>query len=574
MSSTLDKKKKPVEHTAKARGNWKFINLGEHVKCHITNGTLLCMICESLLSGFGLDNSQVKNIHSSLRNLITTDALRRSRHRIFTSNSKNFACLGLKDAFQADPLIPPSNLRNILSNLGTRVLLCTAFVGFCHSGWSQNAQDPLPEPAPLTPDASLAPSLPPIVPSVLDQAPAPAETKPDSPTIRAPESTPTNLSPVRGFEPAQEDLQKWRFHLGLDTSVTYDDNIFIQPTQRQADVYFGVTPIVATGWGTFLADQGTVTGMPSRFPEIAEELGSGNAFFFRYAPQAVFFARHTDQNAFNENASVAGRWVSGKLTLQAEGRFQTLSAPNIDVGNRINSETTGGLLNLNYQVAQKTSLDSRFSLERDSYQGGLNSTSSVLSSMLNYQVLPKTMVGAGFGLGYTTVENGQDQYYEQGLIHLRYVPTYKITLDLIGGAEVREIQNGPNHATPVFDFTASYAPEDSTVVRLKVSRQISTSVLFDDQDIQATTVEASIRQRFFQKFYLTLSGGVQIDDYVDAGATASRTDTFSYVGIQSAVEVTKWLSMKAGYRFQNNDSSMSEFGFHRNIADFQFNLQF
>lgn len=455
-------------------------------------------------------------------------------------------------------------------------------VGFCHSGWTQNSQDPLPEPAPIAPDVNLAapatPSAPPAPPrdplSLPDQAPPPTETKPNPPTFQTAQPTPVNLSPVTGFEPATDDLAKWRLRLGVDTSVTYDDNIFIQPTQRQADVYFGVKPIVATGWGTFLADPTTVTGGPSRFPEIAERLSLGNAFFFRYAPTALFFSDHTDQNAFDEDVRVAGRWISGKVTLEANASFQTSTEPNIDVGNRIHTETTSGFLNLNYQVAQRTSLDSRFSLEHDSYQGGLNSTDSVVSTFLNYQALPKTTVGVGCSVGYTTVESGQDQYYEQGLVHLHFAPTGKITLDLVGGAEARQIENGPSRATPVFDLEANYAALDSTSVHFKFARRTDTSALYEQQDIEEMTIEASVRQRVFQKFYITVNGGLQRDDYVDAGAAANRTDNFSYFGIESAMEVTKWFQMKAGYRFQNNDSSFAEFGFHRNIADFQFNLQF
>ena len=56
-------------------------------------------VSRTLLSEFGLDNSQVKNIHSSLRILEPNDASGHSHCRIFSSNSKNFAWLGLKDAF-------------------------------------------------------------------------------------------------------------------------------------------------------------------------------------------------------------------------------------------------------------------------------------------------------------------------------------------------------------------------------------------------------------------------------------------------------------------------------------------
>jgi hypothetical protein len=452
-----------------------------------------------------------------------------------------------------------------VSHLRTRALLLITVVGFCHSGWGQDSQDPLPEPAPPTPEGILAPPL-------QGESETPAESK--SPTFPATEPAPIILSPVESLEPKQDEPPKWRLRLGLDTSVTYDDNIFIQPTQKQSDVYFGVTPIIATGWGTFLADPMSATGMPTRFPQMADREALENFSSFRYSPTAVFFSKHSDQNAFNEDAQVAGRWISGKVTLEGTARFQTLSQPNIDVGDRINSETTSGFLNASYRMSEKTSLDSRFSLERDSYQGGLNSTDTSVSSILNYQALPKTSVGIGFGLGYTGVENGQNQYYEQGLVHAHYAPTAKITLDLVGGVEFRQIENGPDRITPVFDFRVAYAASDSTTMNLSVTRRTDTSALFEGQDIEMTEFDASIRQRIFQKLYVTINGGVQRNDYVDAGTAADRTDTFTYFGVESAVEVTKWLSMKAGYHFQNDDSSLAEFGFRRNLADFQFNLRF
>ena len=458
--------------------------------------------------------------------------------------------------------------RQKLSNPKTRILLLTLFVGVCSPGRGQVSKAPLPESIPITPEVVLSP------PGNTEQPGTSGGGEPRSLSFPVTEPPPIIILPVQPVAPAAADLPKWRFHFRLDTSVTYDDNIFIQPSQRQSDVYFGVTPYLAAGWGTFQAEPGNITGVPSRFPQIAERDAAGNAFFFRYAPTAVFFADHTDQNSFNEDVLVSGRWSSGKLTLEAEGRFQTLSAPNIDVGTRINNEVASGLLNVNYQVAQKTSLDSRFAIERNSYQGGLNSLDTSVSSILNYQALPKTTVGLGGSFGYTTVESGQDQYYEQGLLHLRYLPTYKITLDLTGGVEVRQIQNGPDHITPVFNFDISYAAHESTTMSLKVSRQTATSALFQDQDIQGTTIEASVRQLIFQKLYITVSGGYQHSDYVNAGVAANRTDDYFYGGIESAVEITKWFSVKAGYRFQKDDSSVAEFGFRRNIADLQFSLRF
>jgi hypothetical protein len=256
------------------------------------------------------------------------------------------------------------------------------------------------------------------------------------------------------------------------------------------------------------------------------------------------------------------------------GRFQTLSAPDIDVGNRINSEATSGLINANYQMTERTSLDARFALEHDSYQGGLDSTDLDFSALLNYQVQPKTMIGIGAAIGYTTVEDGQDQLYEQGLAHIRWEPTVKLTFEGTAGLEVREISNGPSRTTPVFEFNASYALSDSTLLRLSTSRRTETSALYLDQDIERTTVEASIRQRLFHKIYVTASGGFQHIGYVDAGTAANRTDNFGYFGLESAWEVTKYLSVKVSYRYQNDHSTDADFSFRRNLADLQCNIQF
>jgi hypothetical protein len=437
---------------------------------------------------------------------------------------------------------------------------------FCQSTQSAISDAaPLPEPAPLQTSDALTPPTADIPASADLGMPPPS---------RSPEPAVELVQPVEGISSPTFDLPRWRFDVRLETSLTYDDNIFIQPNNKQADFYFGITPLIAVGWGAFQADPTIVTGVGSRFPQVAARDVSGNAFLFRYAPTALLFVHHRDQDAVNEDVMLSGRWVTDKLTMEASGRFQTLSAPDIDVGNRINSEVTSGLLNANYQMTQRTSIDARFALERDSYQGGLDSTDLEFSALLNYQLLPKTMVGLGAGLGYTTIEDGENQYYEQGLLHLRWEPTAKLSFEGTVGLEVREISSGPDRTTPVFEFGANYALADSTSVRLSASRRIETSALFLDQDIERTTVEASIRQRFLHKIYVTASGGFEHLDYVDAGAAANRTDSFGYFGLESAWEVTKFLSLKASYRYENDHSTNGDFSFRRNLADLQCNIQF
>jgi len=173
----------------------------------------------------------------------------------------------------------------------------------------QNTPDPLPEPAALQPD--------PILPS-----PAAVELPAGNALTPPREAAVAPLGPVENTTPLPTDNSKWHIHVRLETSVTFDDNIFIQPDHKQSDVYFGITPIVAAGWGTFQADPSTVTDEASRFPQVAARSDFGNSFLLRYAPNAMVFVEHSDQNSVNHDVMLGGRWNGGKLTLDAAGRFQ------------------------------------------------------------------------------------------------------------------------------------------------------------------------------------------------------------------------------------------------------------
>lgn len=372
----------------------------------------------------------------------------------------------------------------------------------------------------------------------------------------------------------RKELSPWRVHVRLETSVTYDDNIFIQPSREQSDFYFGITPLIAAGWGQFRADPATVTGVTSRFPQVAAREAGGNALLIRYAPTARFFVRHDDQNTVDHDVTLGGRWAGQKLALDAGAHFQRSTAPDIDAGNRITSTVAGASLNANYQLSGKTSLDSRFAFEHRAYDGGVDSTDASLAGLLNYQVLPKTMIGLGGSFGLTNVEDTGLQTYEQVLLHIRYEPTFKLRFEGTAGVELRQFEDGANHTSPVAEFAAEYEPQTSTVLRLSVSHRVEASTIYSNQDTERTTIEGRIRQRFFQRVYLTLNGGYQSISYVGEGAAANRDDDYTYVGVESAAEITQWLSIKASYRYQVNDSSFSDFGFQRNLADLQVSVQF
>ncbi len=383
-------------------------------------------------------------------------------------------------------------------------------------------------------------------------------------------------TPVETLEPGKIP-HPWRLDLALQTSVTYDDNVFIQRVNRVSDEYFGITPIAVVTWGKPLSAADTLTGMVSRFLRPVDPNEIGDSLLLRYSPTALFFVHHADENTFNEDVTLEGRLRTEKTLFDFEARYQTLSSPDVDVGNRITRSVYSAYGDLTYSLTNKTSVESRLDFDHTSYEGGLNFTDIGERVTLDYKVLPKTTIGLGVSAGYTNVEDGSDQVYERGLVHFHYIPTQKITLDLLAGVEVRQVSGGQTRTTPYFEFNASYQVRESTALLLTASRKTEPSAIFQGQDIDDTVVEGNIRQLLFQKVFLTLGGGYQHSNYVDAGITnglADRTDNLAYFGVSAATDITKWCSLRMDYRYQENLSSQDTFTFRRNVADIQVNVQF
>ena len=113
-------------------------------------------------------------------------------------------------------------------------------------------------------------------------------------------------------------------------------------------------------------------------------------------------------------------------------------------------------------------------------------------------------------MGYTGVENGQNQYYEQGLIHVHDAPTAKITLDLAVARNCAKSRMGRAASRLFSTSEPPTAAGDSTTINLSVTRRTDTSALFEGQDIEMTEFDASIRQRIFQKLYVTINGELSV----------------------------------------------------------------
>ncbi len=381
-------------------------------------------------------------------------------------------------------------------------------------------------------------------------------------------SAPPTAALATGSDDTDESTD-WKFTARLSALAEYDDNVFIQPNNARDDYSFHLTPSLAFGRGNFRSDFAPLTSVPYFLVRTDEEdLPQKNFAYVGYTPEAVFYEKYTGQDTINHDARIAARQEDDLTDLHGELRFQQMTDTDIDVGRRLRqtyyTAEGGGEDALSGKISAGGDLLGR----RTEYSGGFSSTEGRLDGHLDYQIAPKTNVGLGAAVGYLDVSDGANQTYVQPLLEMKYQPTERISLSGQAGEEFRQFGGARDSRSQfVFAADARYQPTESTVFTVSGRRDTQSSAQYVGENIVGTTGQASIRQRFFLRNYLTLTGGLVHNDYEEnqAGPVISRRDNYQFYKITLSREITRYGTLELSYDFHQNDSTIPQFGFTQNI---------
>ncbi len=194
---------------------------------------------------------------------------------------------------------------------------------------------------------------------------------------------------------------------------------------------------------------------------------------------------------------------------------------------------------------------------------------------MDYQIFPKTTIGAALGGGLRTLQTAPDQYYEQGLLHVIYNPTEKLSVNANGGLEVDEASGNGTQLTPVFGVGATYAINDVDSVSLNASRSTSSSPVTSGETSETTSVDFHVRHRIYTSFSIACSVGYEHSDYYEQGlSNLVRTDNYIFVRPSLAYDFAQWSEIELAYEYHRDVSTQQPFDFGENIASLQFNFVF
>jgi Putative beta-barrel porin 2 len=402
-----------------------------------------------------------------------------------------------------------------------------------------------------------APSLAPVTEVTTQSAPAPLNATPDSDLHES-----TDLTNEVSAEP-----RRFRYELKLSFRGVYDDNINISNTDRLSDYYYTFEPVLTLGVGD-------ITGQENNFIRLD------------YAPSLFLFVHHTSNNAVQQIIRLAGQHRFSRLTLTlateisiADGTdLRTLadqtfpgSHANLDVGGRTQFQTYNSRAGASYDLSGKTFLSAEFDSLITDYNSSSLFSSQILSEnvFINYRYSDKVVVGIGGTGGYDFADDpNPDQSFEQVNARLSYELTGKLSVNLSGGIEFRQFEGSSQgqHISPVYQLSAIYRPSDSTNFTLTGTRQTFNSGVLAGQDFTETMIQASVRQRFLQRFYLAVAGGFQNSKYFStiSGVTANRQDDYYFIEPSLEFSVTRFWRIGGYYLRRQNDTSNSSFQFYDN----------
>ena len=337
-------------------------------------------------------------------------------------------------------------------------------------------------------------------------------------------------------------------HFTLDFNSYYDDNIFISP-HKTNDYVFRISPGVNYTYG--------------------EEGESDNYLALTYVPTVIEYYSNSQQDAVDQNADMLYEHNFQRLKLSLEQSYVHSNDTSIQAGTIVVSNVYSTTAKASYDYSDKLSIMASFNQDLSYYQnpGYNNVYERSGSAYFLYQVLPKVSLGVGPTIGADDIPGQPSQMWEQGLAHLTYNATEKVTLAASGGVEDRQFNtNISNQITGVFNLSAYWTPFDGTSLNIAGYRRNAPSYSIGGTNFTATGISVGIRQNFLQDFYVGLNGGYENDAYTAAsvGVTGARNDNYYYIHPYVQWNAEKWFQVVAYYQYSADDSTINALSFNDN----------
>jgi hypothetical protein len=354
--------------------------------------------------------------------------------------------------------------------------------------------------------------------------------------------------------------QAWKLTPRASVSAEYDDNIFIASKNKKADSYFTFSPGGTFGLGDF-------------------EEKHGNFLLLDYSASIIRFAKHTTEDAIEQQAALSMQYRLSRLTIGLQFHFQDLAGPDVDVGDRTKRQIFQTSLLTSYEISDKTYLETNLYSNVSDYVTQLSSTELSLRSSINYRWTSKVTAGIGGIVGQLNVDQSGTQTFERPFVSLNYTATDKLLLECDAGIEIRQYENKSPSIDPVFHVMATFRPFDGTELLLNAYRKTENSATYVGQNYTVTGVSMEVHRDIMQRLRLSFGAGYENANYTaDTTAygsqVASRDDHYLFVRPSMRFSFRENCYIELYYQFRQNDSTATRYGFDDAQTGIQLTLSY
>lgn len=366
--------------------------------------------------------------------------------------------------------------------------------------------------------------------------------------------------PFSAYPQGNIRLGPMEVHPGISVQGRYDDNIFLNQTNKESDFITTVTPFLAL-----------------RLPFMQKK----HSLDFAYRADMVSYNKNTTENTTNQEFTGSLRMnFPGGLDLNLNAlRLDTSepsnSAEQSDIAARIPRTQNQLNASARYRISTRFDVGLAQRIVRHNYKSfDLNSEDreerdTTLS--VYYKFLPKTsaFAEAGFGqIAYLTPrspELDRSSSYTAVRAGLSWDPASRLSGTLKAGLENRDFsaenKQGLTNFTIGGDLKYQLTSKISTKLTLeKGFRETNIEEERTKPVIEYTMALLSLEHRFSSKVSFLLSGIYENDSY-PTDLPDSRED--NYYGIDFAIQyrIRKWWEMGTSYTFRTRNSTLpaSEF---------------
>ncbi|MFN0127933.1 MAG: outer membrane beta-barrel protein [Verrucomicrobiales bacterium] len=336
-----------------------------------------------------------------------------------------------------------------------------------------------------------------------------------------------------------------RVGLWLESGVLYDDNIFLNASDPEADLLWRVGAEVRLNFGDVVDRDETY-------------------LVARYRPDAYFFLENPEEDTLDHEAELLIRRKFARLAIDGSGRYQRTSGSTVELGDRVERDVASARGGLTYAVGAKTSLASSVRWDGTAYrEGGYSDYREwAHESFIDYQATEKFRLGLGGGYGRLEVDDGSEaQDFQRALARFSHDATGTLTLSGRVGAEFRQTEVGDT-TTPVFGLDATHALTAKTQGRLQAVREVAASGSLEGQNYTRTGLVMGVTHRVNDRVSLSVDGGWERYDYEAATRAAltldDREDTTVFVRPGFSYSFGDRWRAEAWYQWRSNDSSAQD----------------